>query len=59
MNTNILVRITNNYGSRAVYPVCDTAKKLAALVGTKTFTPETLARIQGLGFVVAVQPEAL
>ena len=35
---NITVRITNNFGNRAVYPACETAHKLADLIGTKTFT---------------------
>ena len=56
---NITVRITNNYGSRAVYPVCDVAHKLADLIGTKTFTPRALEQIKALGYVIAVQPEVL
>lgn len=59
MKTSILVRITNNYGSRAVYPVCDTAIKLAALVGTKTFTDRALRQIRDLGYEITVQAEVL
>jgi len=59
MNTNILVRVTNNYGARAVYPVCETAHKLAALVGTKTFTHAALQKIEALGFTISVQPQTL
>ena len=59
MNTTITVRVTNNYGTRAVYPVCETAQKLADLIGTKTFTPAALAKIQALGFALAVQPVTL
>lgn len=40
---NITVRITNNYGARAVYPVCETARKLADLIGTKTFTDRAIS----------------
>jgi len=54
MNT-ITVRITNNYGQRAVYPVCDTAKKLADLIGTKTFTDRALQQIKALGYTFQVQ----
>jgi len=59
MHTTLLVRITNNYGSRVVYPVCDTAHKFAALVGTKTLTPDTIKRIQDLGYAIHVQQEEL
>jgi hypothetical protein len=55
----ITVRITNNYGARAVYPVCETAHKLADLVGTKTFTPAALKKIEALGYAIAVQPVTL
>lgn len=56
---NILVRIANNYGNRAVYPVCETAQKLAALVGCKTFTERVLKQIRDLGYIVEVQQQAL
>lgn len=52
---NITVRITNNYGQRAVYPACDTAHKLAALIGTKTFTDRAIEQIKALGYVISVQ----
>ncbi len=54
---SITVRITNNYGTRAVYPVCDTAQKLAALIGTKTFTDRALQQLKELGYVIAVQQQ--
>jgi hypothetical protein len=56
---NITVRITNNYGQRAVYPACDTARKLADLIGTKTFTPRALEQIKGLGYTISVEQQAL
>jgi hypothetical protein len=56
---NIIVRITNNFGNRAVYPVCDTARKLADLIGTKTFTDRAIAQIQDLGYTVTVQQPTL
>ena len=59
MTTQLTVRITNNYGARAVYPVCETAQKFAALLGTKTFTDEARAKIEALGFTFAVQPQSL
>lgn len=59
MTATITVRITNNYGQRAVYPACDTARKLADLIGTKTFTPRALEQIKGLGYTVTVEQQAL
>lgn len=56
---NITVRITNVYGNRTVYPACDVAHKLAALIGTKTFTPRALEQIKGLGYVVSVEQQTL
>jgi hypothetical protein len=59
MNTTITVRITNNYGQRAVYPVCEVARKLADLIGTKTFTDRALAQIKSLGYTIAVEQQIL
>ena len=59
MTNQLTVRITNNYGQRAVYPVCDTAQKFATLLGTKTFTDEARAKIEALGFSFVVQPQSL
>jgi hypothetical protein len=55
----ITVRITNNFGNRAVYPVCDTAVKLAELIGTKTFTDRAIEQIKGLGYTIEVQAQTL
>lgn len=55
----ITVRITSNYGARAVYPVCPTAQTFADIAGTKTLKPETLAKIKSLGYTVNVQAEVL
>jgi hypothetical protein len=55
----ITVRITQNYGVRAVYPVCATAQTLAALAGTKTLKPETLKLIEQLGYGVTVEQPTL
>ena len=53
----ITVRVTTNYGARAVYPVCETAKIFAVIAGTKTLKPETLNCIKALGYKVNVQAE--
>ena len=54
MEMNIHVEIKNVYGVRSVYPVCDTAKLLAQLAGTKTFTPSSIEVIKKLGYTVSV-----
>ena len=56
---NITVQIKSNYGNRAVYPACDTSRKLAALIGTKTFTDAAIEQIKALGYVFTVQPASL
>ncbi len=55
----ITVRITSNYGARAVYPVCETAQIFAQIAGTKTLKPETLNSIKALGYTVNVAQETL
>jgi hypothetical protein len=59
MIMEILVRITNNYGARAVYPVCGTAQIFADIAGTKTLKPETIKQIKALGYTINVQGETL
>ena len=57
--TQITIRITNNYGNKAVYPVCDTAKKLADLIGTKTFTDVAIQKLINLGYTLSIQQQEL
>lgn len=56
---NIQVEIKSNYGNRAVYPACDISRKLAALIGTKTFTDAAIEQIKGLGYIFNVQQQGL
>jgi len=49
---NITVQIREVYGCPKVYPVCETAKQFAALLGTKTLTLDALTGIAGLGYAV-------
>ena len=56
---NITVRIANNFGNRAIYPVCDDAMTLAELAGTKTLTDDTITLIKALGYEVQIQQQAL
>jgi hypothetical protein len=56
----VQVEIKNVYGSKVVYPVCQTAKLLSNLAGTKTFTPSAIVAIKDLGYQFEiVQPESL
>lgn len=55
----ITVRITNNYGNRTIYPVCDTALLLARLAGFKTMPAHTIEIIKSLGYSINVQPETI
>jgi hypothetical protein len=50
----VVIRIREVYGRRMAYPVCDKAKALARLVGTKTLSRDNLYSIEELGFVVKV-----
>lgn len=55
----IQVEIRNVYGNETVYPVCDHAKFLARLAGTKTLTMEKLRLIMANGYEVEVVPGAV
>ena len=46
----ITVLIKNIYGEQKAYPHCETAKKFADLLGTKTLTRDALAKIKALGY---------
>ena len=59
LDMTIIVRITNNFGNRAVYPVCANAKLLAELAGTKTFTDRAIDQIKALGYDIAVEQVSL
>lgn len=59
MITSITVRITSSYGQRRVYPVCDTAKLLARLTNTETFTDRHIEVIKSLGYVITVEQQTL
>ena len=56
---NITVRVTNNFGNRAIYPVCNDAQTFAELAGTKTLTDETIRLVKDLGYEVQIQQQAL
>lgn len=55
----IIVRIASNYGAKAVYPVCETARIFAGIAGTKTLKSTTINAIKALGYKVLVQQEEI
>ena len=50
-----LVTIKTIYGQDRVYPANDTAMALAALLGSKTFTREQIAKAKGLGYTFEIK----
>jgi hypothetical protein len=56
---NITVKVTNNFGTKAVYPVCRAGKMFAMIAGTVTLTSPTIALIKQLGYEVQVAQETL
>ena len=48
----IVVRITENFGDKVVYPVCEKAKLFAKIAKTKTLTTETLFEMRSLGYKI-------
>lgn len=55
----IKVAIKNVYGNDLVYPICDTAKLLAKLAGTKTLSSSTIQTLKDLGYVLEVSTPTL
>ena len=53
------VRITNDYGTKRVYPICETAILLAQLLNRKTFTPDDIATLKELGYTFIVTQETI
>ena len=57
--TDITVTVKNVYGNRLLYRACDVRRKLAELIGTKTFTRRDVDRIIDLGYNFTVKPETI
>ena len=53
----ITVTIANQYGNEVIRPICEQAKLLAELAGTKTLTRAAIRTIKALGYQVNVQQE--
>ena len=59
MNTVIEVEIKTAYGNERIYPTNEAGRKLARLIGSKTFTRESIALAKELGFSFQVIQEEL
>lgn len=59
MNKEIIVKIVRIYGRDIIYPVCETAKRLALLSGCKTLTKSNIGLIKGLGYTIKVEEQKL
>jgi hypothetical protein len=53
----ITVKIKSYYGQEYIYPVCEKAKLLSSLTGTKTFTRSHIDHIKRLGYRIDVQQD--
>lgn len=52
----IKVKLKNVYGNTMVYPLCDNAKRFAAIANTQTLTNNTVKLIKDLGYSIQVEP---
>jgi len=55
----LTVKIKYNYGTEAIYPICETALTFARMLKTKTLTREALTLIKSLGYEIKLEPETL
>ena len=54
----IFVSVRNNFGTKAVYPVCANAEIFAKIAGTTTLTLATLRQIKNLGYAIEIKTAA-
>jgi hypothetical protein len=59
MTQHLTVRITNNFGTKAIYPACQFSTQLADLIGTKTFTDTAVQKLLKMGFSLTVKQPTL
>lgn len=55
----ITVKIKNVFGVDKIYPVCDGAKTLAKIAGTKTLTRAAVVLAGEMGITVQLQQQAI
>lgn len=54
-NMELVVDVKSNYGVKMIYPINETAKLFADLIGQKTLTIENIALIKKLGYSVTAK----
>lgn len=59
MKNTAIVRVTNVFGNKTIYPVNEVSKAFAKIAGTKTLTMFTINQMKDLGYMVLVQNESL
>lgn len=50
MSNTLRITIKNVYGKETIYPICDTAIKLAEFKGQKTFTENDIKKLKDIGY---------
>ena len=50
IDPHITVQVRDVYGTEKVYPICDDAKRFAAIAGTTTLTKRVLRCVETLGY---------
>tara|TARA_Y100000034_G_C6803805_1_gene360744 strand:+ start:219 stop:392 length:174 start_codon:yes stop_codon:yes gene_type:complete len=56
---NILVEIKNHYGTRFIYPLCDTGKLFLRFTGNKTLSNSDIETIKTLGYTIKIKEVTL
>lgn len=56
METTIEVQVRSVYGTERIYPMNEQARKIANLLGRKTFTKDDLSRLKAIGFTLSWVP---
>ena len=50
----ILITVKEKYGNELLYPLCDTAKKVCELLGTKTIPKDKVKTLEDLGYRITM-----
>ena len=56
---NILVEIKNHYGTRFIYPLCETGKLFLRFTGNKTLSNSDIETIKTLGYTIKIKEVTL
>lgn len=59
MEHKVIVRKESAWGNTRIVPVCETAKLLSQLAGTKTLTDESVKIAKQLGFTFELEREEI